>query len=72
MALDDITFTPQCAKYNGTDQLHLHQLLQHHIQVHQYNNTEPPYTGPSTTTNPAITGPITTTTAGPTTRQQLL
>jgi hypothetical protein len=50
MALDDITFTPQCVKYDGTTPT---------------PPGTTPYTGPSTTsTAPPYTGPTTTTPIG--------
>jgi hypothetical protein len=44
MALDDITFTPQCAKFNGTR------------PTSPPTVTTTPYTGPSTTTTPIPAG----------------
>jgi hypothetical protein len=56
MAIDDVTFTPSCAKYNGT------------IPTRPPTT---PYTGPSTTTTTSTTtqytGPSTTTTTSTTT-----
>jgi len=53
MAIDDITFTPQCAIYNGTTPA---------------TTTTTPYTGPSTTSTTTTTtpyiGPTTTMTPG--------
>lgn len=40
MALDDITFTPQCVKFNGTR------------PTRPPTQPTTPYTGPSTTTTP--------------------
>ncbi|CAF4442690.1 unnamed protein product [Rotaria magnacalcarata] len=62
MAIDDITFTPQCIKYNGT--------IPTVPTTTPYTGTTTPYTGPSTTTTTTTTpaGETTTTTpAGETT-----
>jgi hypothetical protein len=56
MALDDITFTPQCVKFNGTRPTT--------PTVPTATTTQ--YTGPSTTTTP-YTGPSTTSTTTPNT-----
>ena len=81
MALDDITYTPQCVQYNGTRPTTLASTTATpytgppttttteppYTGPPTTTTTEPPYTGPLTTTIPKTTGPITTITAGPTT-----
>ncbi|CAF1517485.1 unnamed protein product [Rotaria sordida] len=57
MAIDDVTYTPQCVKYNGTIP----------TRPTTTTSTPTPYTGPPTTTSTSTpyTGPPTTTTTTP-------